>query len=164
MAEYFPSLEQIHYLLGDASDFPAYTSLPFDAICVDLYTESGYPNFVFDHLFWHKVRSGLEPEGVAIVNAFGLPAHLHPLIGETPQVQVIRAMQAEFRTVYALPYRRNMTLVGTSNTKPWPRKLNAVVDLRGVDSIIADLLPIRWALAQPVRVRDLPTAPIKWTN
>ena len=69
MNSFFPSLNQIHYIHGDASNFTHYINDSFDLICIDVYTEEGYPRFIFNDEFWDNLSSSLTKDGSVIINS-----------------------------------------------------------------------------------------------
>jgi hypothetical protein len=143
----FPTLPPVNYVIGDAREFNNYVSTSFDVICVDLFAETVCPEFVLQKPFWELIQSSLSPNGITIVNTWGLPSHLNPFDANTQQSHVIQRMVETFENVYTLPYRRNITLIGCQKI-PKPKKLTIDYELRELDSIFFDLLPKRWSLAQ----------------
>lgn len=134
---------------GDAVAYVAGSHGPYDAICVDIYTDEGYPGFLFDPTFWGDIDGCLRSNGVVVVNAFGLPEHLSPLRGPTPQHALVAALGQRWGDVRSLPCRRNMTLVaGREMSVQRSRAPSAA--LRGTDELIAHLWPARWSCADPV--------------
>lgn len=83
-------------VVGDAAHFTELGIGKFDAICIDLYDAAGYPRFVFTEEFWLRIRSALAPDGVVLVNAWGLPAHPHWSAGPSAQSRLARVVSSVF--------------------------------------------------------------------
>jgi hypothetical protein len=96
------------------------------------------------------VGAALARGGVVIVNGFGLPAHLRPWEGSTPQVRLAQAMQGALGYLYAMPYRRNATLIGSRDRVPEVHPRPPARELRGIDRVISELWLRRWRLAERI--------------
>ncbi len=160
-ADVFPEISNaINYVHGDASCFDELIQGKFDAICIDTYTDEGYPDFLFSDDFWEKVKHRLTSNGVAIINSMGLPTHLHPLQGDTPQARLVNQLKVHMNHVYSLPYRRSLTLV-CSNDTPQLRSIKPQYPLKKFDELIFNLFPLRWTLATK---SNMDMKPSKYTN
>lgn len=106
----FPNIE-INYIVGDAQFIKHLTKEKYDLICVDVFTETGCPEFLCNRLFWDNLKSILKNQGVVITNTWGLPTHLNPLEGDFHQNFILNALSLVFKNNNILPYRRNITVI-----------------------------------------------------
>jgi len=161
MSEFFPSIKGIRYILGDALHFVNHITSYMDVICVDLYTDEGYPYFLFQQNFWSLVQSTLQVNGKVIVNLFGLPEHLHPFSGKSPQLLVLRSMfAAGFKHIYSLPYRRNYTIIAYKDEREAPKPYYPKYELNEIDRLIFQLLSVRLSLADNINIISEPLEPV----
>ncbi|WP_340027396.1 hypothetical protein MHB71_20055 [Paenibacillus sp. FSL H7-0940] len=157
----FPDIHnRVHYIQGDASGFSEIIEGKFDAICIDTYTNDGYPDFIFGDTFWNQVKETLSPGGISIVNAMGLPTHLYPLQGDTPQARVLHQMRTQMNYVYSMPYRRSLTFI-CSNEEPQAKEVELQYELKKFDELIINMFPMRWNMARRVNIGMTPS---KYTN
>jgi len=162
--EYFPTLPPVKYLCGDAKIvIQSYVDY-FDVICVDLYTEEGYPSFTMSHQFWSHVSNALREGGTAIINAFGLPNHLNPLEGESVQKEFIRIVQQEFGQLRGLPHRRNITLFASKTSQIQLAPTNVPKALQGLDELFFLTMQKRWMYSDLIpEITEVPSS-IKLTK
>ncbi|MEJ8545582.1 hypothetical protein [Brevibacillus borstelensis] len=142
--DYFPEVSRkIKYVHGDGARVNEYFSTPFDVVCIDLYTDEGYPSFVLENEFWSMVTEILTPEGVVLFNSWGLPQHLRPFEGRTVHVQLAQIIQNYFKSVHLLPYRRNITFIANKQRVLNIHKRKSSYTLNDIDRIIVELIPHR---------------------
>ncbi|QSB17009.1 hypothetical protein JQS43_12500 [Natronosporangium hydrolyticum] len=110
---YFPSI-RFRMQVADAAQLMRDSVECFDLICVDLYDGASHPALVFDAGFWEDVRSRVADTGVVLVNCWGLPEHLRPFAGASPQRALGEVLRTVWEEVRYLPARRNTTFVLTS--------------------------------------------------
>jgi hypothetical protein len=117
-----------------------------DAICVDIYDDAGYPDFVFESDFWNSVLDALRPRGVVFINCWGLPGHLVPWTPPSPLPNLAHTISTSFPEMRYLKNRRNVTLVASvAPLRPLPRRPIALsASLSRQDRIIAECLAVRW--------------------
>ncbi|MFS0593219.1 hypothetical protein AB1L05_16680 [Cytobacillus horneckiae] len=149
MNSYFPLLKNIKYIHGDATNFENYTLEKFDLICIDIYTEKGYPDFIFNDNFWSKVSESLTKDGKVIVNSWGLPYHLNPLFGNSPQKGIANMLIKNYKSVYSLPYRRNITFI-CSNSLIEAKRINSMYELNVIDKLHLDLFLYRFTHSEKI--------------
>lgn len=111
-AEIFPDIK-FDAFACDALDFLENTKKSFDAIWVDLYSEDSYSPLNFNERFHELIRNRLTPDGVVLINAYGLPFQFSPLKSPGPQARLTHTLQQHFHFVSALPFRRNLTLIAS---------------------------------------------------
>ncbi|MFI7128044.1 spermidine synthase [Nonomuraea sp. NPDC050153] len=147
-ARHFPELA-VEMHMGDAWQYVRSNEGAFDAVCVDLYGAGGHADFVFDIDFWRDISKATTPGGVVLVNAWGLPSHLRPLSGDSPQHEIATLLRRIWEDVRYIPNRRNLTFIagfqGECRSVP-----ELPGDLSGIDKAIACLLPLRFRYASPV--------------
>ncbi|NUK32091.1 hypothetical protein HT574_19130 [Parageobacillus sp. VR-IP] len=152
--KYFPQINNLHFILNDAKDICNYLQKEkFDVVAVDLYTAEGYPDFTLKSTFWKDIKSLLRIDGMLIVNSFGLPFHLHPLEGESPQKKVVADILKHFNFVSYLPHRRNLTVIATDIDFN-PSFTTPNVKLSNQDLSLYNMLHIRWKYRYKIKNRN----------
>lgn len=106
----FPAVDLTAHV-ADACQFLADTNETWEIICVDVYQDDAYVEFMLDAEFWALVASRLSMGGAVMANAFGLPWHLEPLQPATPQCALVTRAAGQFPVAAAVPSRRNITLL-----------------------------------------------------
>jgi SAM-dependent methyltransferase len=101
---------------SDAMQFLADGSDPYDVICVDVYGDKKFIDYLSGRKFWELVRLRTSSTGFVMVNAFGLPWHLDPLTKNSLQTSMVRAAASAFDAMSIIPSRRNLTLLLSSST------------------------------------------------
>lgn len=145
LEEFFPNItKQLNYVLDDADNFLRnYTGLSFDTVCIDLYTDTGYPSIVFNGEFWSNIKKILSENGTVLFNSWGLPQQLEPLKINTAQTAIANIMINNFPYLSYLPHRRNITFIANF-TENIEIKNNICVDnLIGLDRVLMKFLPLR---------------------
>lgn len=145
----FPSINQVNYLYGDASKIKEFVTTSFDLICVDLFTDTHYPAFVLETSFWESIRSLLTSKGSIVVNTWGLPTHLSPFDGYTPQTRIIQLVHNCFKNTYSFPFRRNLTIVG-SQSEPNINDNLSNYKLHDLDRVYLDMFSLRWRIPHQI--------------
>lgn len=148
-SRHFPGI-RFEALAADAARFSELGIGAVDAVCVDLYDESGYPAFVFAQEFWLQLRPALSPGAVVLINAWGLPEHLHWSAGPSAQSRLTRVISSVFPEIAYLPYRRNITIVAAVTKPGIAARGPAPGELTAVDEAILRLLPARARRSAPL--------------
>ncbi|WP_216899919.1 spermidine synthase [Nocardia alni] len=114
---HFPDIgfDAVH---ADAADYMRFCDKTFDVIAVDLYTPDGHADCVFDERFWSDVLARLAVDGVLMVNVWGVPLYLDPLVGASPQAAVASLLEARVPTLRALPAHDNLTFLACADSEP----------------------------------------------
>lgn len=143
---YFPDVHvEVH--VEDAAMFVARGGV-FDVVCVDLFTQRGFPSFYFDREFWSAIHAMTHADGLVLANVWGFPLHLGPMSGDSPQREVGGLLTSLWPDVRRLTHRRNVTFAATSSAT-----LRTPPTLGGeTDNLVAALLPTRWRYAPAVTV------------
>lgn len=159
--DFFPNIsKRINYIHGDAAHLENYIHSKYDTVIIDLYNDEGYPDIVFQPHFWNQVKKVLSPQGIVLFNCMGLPTHLYPLEGNTPQTRCLRVLKNEFNHVYLAPYRRSLSIIA-SESPPSVRENSPNHHLKTLDKLILDLFQLRWKYAEKL---DHSMQPSKYTN
>ncbi len=151
-ANYFPEV-RFETIVADARRFTEHVEGAFDAICIDLYDDLGYPEFVFSVDFWAQVASVSSPvDGVVMTNAWGLPTHLGWSEHSEAQSAIAHGMRAALGPIRALPHRRNVTMISGDVAVPTELRITPSCEsLRSrIDMLQIRLLRLRAKLALPV--------------
>lgn len=147
--QHFPGAD-FRTVVADASSVLDGTER-YDLVVVDVFAGESYPDFVLAEPFWRRVRDALTPGGTALLNAWGLPEHLHPFTPPSPQHSLAELLAPLWPHASYLSCRRNMTVVlrDTPVTASVP-----VPDVRlsGVDEAVLALQRLRLAHAAEFRV------------
>ncbi|WP_431277628.1 hypothetical protein [Leifsonia poae] len=156
-ANYFPN---VHFetIVANAREFAEHVEGAFDAICVDLYDDLGYPEFVLLAEFWADVASFIAPvSGFVMANAWGLPTHLGWSENSEAQFAVAGAMQSALGPIRALPHRRNVTVFSGDVAFPMSRRVAPIESLHSrIDMLQIRLLRLRAVLARQVEGLEQP--------
>jgi hypothetical protein len=145
-------VETVH---ADAREYLRRCDRTFDVVAVDLYAADGYAEAAFDPGLWRDVRTRLAPGGVLLVNAWGLPHQLDPLVGASPQRAIVALIAKHFPDLLALPNRRNLTLIAGPDRRTAPPNFDG---LRPHDRAYLATLPARLSLAKIDTVIGEPAA------
>lgn len=119
---------------ADALSYLAEQSTTYDAIWADVYLEDGYSPLYFKNEFYRLASELLSPNGVLLLNGYGLPNQFEPLRRRGPQSMIARHLQNNFGFVGALPYRRNLTFIAGRN-KPVSSLSEAHPSLNALDKL-----------------------------
>ncbi|PEW80272.1 hypothetical protein CN424_08635 [Bacillus cereus] len=143
--KYFPFISRnIKFFDINAENiYDFFEGYQFDCICIDLYTNIGYPEFVFTINYLKKIKSLLSDNGLVILNAFGLPDHLHPLQGNNPQIYILGLLNQVFNNISYISNRRNMTMVSSMDDTPISLG-KPDVKLNSHDLLAYNMLNLRW--------------------
>jgi hypothetical protein len=148
----FPQL-RFCAIRSEALEYLGKTTEKFDVVVVDLYTREQYAPVVFSKNFHDLLANCLGPHGHIVCNAYGIPAHLDPFEGSSPQAFLARRFADKWGSVRYLPYRRNSTLIVGSDAFPGVDKELDVNGLKLGDRLALELMR--------VRIRSMPTAALK---
>ncbi|WP_164540986.1 spermidine synthase [Streptomyces abyssomicinicus] len=131
----------------------------YDLVVIDVYAGESYPAFILQEPFWQRVRRALAPGGTALLNAWGLPAHLEPLLPPSPQHRLASLLAPLWPDARYLSCRRNMTVVlrDASDAAPPPQAPSASPSasadgLTPTDQAVLALQRLRLAHAEEFRV------------
>lgn len=116
-AENFPLIE-FRTVQAEALEYLSKSTEQFDVIVVDLYTHVQYAPVVFADNFQDLLSERLHQSGHIVCNAYGIPTHLRPFEGSSPQAFLARRFHERWGSVFYLPYRRNVTLIVGHNLRP----------------------------------------------
>lgn len=122
----------------------------YDLVVIDVYAGESYPDFVLAEPFWRRVRDALTPGGTALLNAWGLPEHLHPFTPPSPQHTLARLLTPLWPYASYLSCRRNMTVV--LRDAPVAPATAPDVRMSGTDEAVLALQRLRLARAADFRV------------
>lgn len=153
-ARHFPSLD-FRTVHADARRFLEVSQSEFDAIWVDTYARDAYPELMQDAAFYELLERRLAPGGFVAVNTIGLPIHFAPLERDGIQRAVAANVTRVFGHVLALPYRRNLTLIGARD----PSKLHATEPhplLNELDARTLAQFPTRLSALEPITLNAAP--------
>lgn len=151
--ENFPSLA-FRTVQTEALEYLSRSGEQFDVIAVDLYTRERYAPAVFAPNFQDLLAERLRPDGHVVCNAYGIPTHLKPFEGKSPQAFLARRFADKWGSVRYLPYRRNATLiVGASEPPSIDDDLN-LTGLKLADRLALELIRIRVRSMPTVTLRD----------
>ncbi|WP_338919734.1 hypothetical protein V0M98_20790 [Pseudomonas silesiensis] len=146
-------------VVADAAHFLVVTPDRYDVIIVDLYTQSGYAQIVFDHGFHQLLKSRLNPLGHVVFNGFGVPMNLDPFNGPTPQAWFAHCLNDSWGDIHYLPHRRNATFI----VGPPPSTiLNTAPDVEFLcasDRLFMDIMSLRLRYLIPTNIRHAPLVP-----
>ena len=152
-AENFPHLA-FRTVRAEALDYLGNIGEQYDVIVVDLYTRRQYAPAVFHPNFQDLLAERLRPLGHIVCNAYGIPTHLRPFEGNSPQAFLAHRFADKWGTVRYLPYRRNATLIVGGNQLP---NINQDLDLGGLrlgDRLALELMRIRLRSMPTVLLND----------
>ena len=149
----FPRLA-FRTIRAEALEYLRKTGEQFDVIVVDLYTRHRYAPVVFARNFLDLLAERLRPLGHIVCNAYGIPTHLRPFEGNSPQAFLARRLADKWGTIRYLPYRRNVTLIVGHNQLPSFNKDLDSGDLRLGDRLALELMQIRLRSMPTVTLSD----------
>lgn len=150
--EYGPRSSRYTFHLNDATTFLSDSRESYDVVCVDLFSDVGYVNEYFDPDFWRLVDNNLKPDGIVAVNAWGLPRHLYPLSGSTPQAAVLQHVTSRWPWIAPIHFMRNTTIFASDQRPDAGRALTIPGTHSRIDTLLFRLLRLR--LDQAWRVTD----------
>ena len=101
----------IRVSVSDALDYLEKCNKQFDVIYVDMFTEDGYAEIVFDKRLYRAMHRKLDGSGAIVLNAYDIPCYLFPEIGSTVTVTLMNLLSDEFSEVLFLKHRRNSLLL-----------------------------------------------------
>lgn len=112
--QYFPNLRFMNEL-ADAETFATGIDPErSDVIFADLYTDEGAAACNWDEIFLQNLkRNRLLTDGYLVANLFGVPSHLRPLSPDLFAGRVVHLLKRNFKNVWVLPYRRNLTVIAS---------------------------------------------------
>jgi hypothetical protein len=146
----FP-LIKFEVIVSDALTYLQGALEKFDVIFVDLYTNESYAESMFDRELYSNLRACLNDGGHVAFNAFGLPSHLGPFSGATPQAYLAALLNESWDSIFLVPHRRNSTLIVGADIVGLPTP-EPSADLTTGDRVALRLLRFRLQFAQRVQV------------
>jgi hypothetical protein len=108
--EHFPSIGFATFC-DDAQTFLDKSRSQYSVIVVDLYTPEAASPLIFSERFHQSLKVLLEPGGVVVANCYGVPMHLAPFVGHSPQATFADAARRHWSYVAFIPHRRNALFV-----------------------------------------------------
>lgn len=149
-AEYFPEVS-FEAVFDDAESLGGIGEARlFDVVCVDIYDGNVYPPFVLDSSWWQWLRrTKLAPDGVLLVNAWGIPTHLEPFRGGSLQASFLAAIGGAFGRLEAHASRRNVTICTPLAKGRDIDVMSSIDHLVKVDQLWLRLLRQRFTSGQP---------------
>ncbi|MET8578917.1 hypothetical protein [Streptomyces sp. NPDC005012] len=153
--QHFPTV-RFDAVVADAAAFLD-GSDPYDLVVIDVYAGESYPAFILQEPFWQRVRQALAPGGTALLNAWGLPGHLEPLLPPSPQHRLATLLAPLWPDARYLSCRRNMTVVLRDTPAAAPLRTSAPASpvaegLTPMDRAVTALQRLRLAHAEEFRV------------
>lgn len=149
----FPQLK-FSTVTFEAKDYLKSRPATFDVIVVDLYTRDSYAPVVFCDEFHHLLRDRLNPGGHIVFNAYGIPIHLSPFKGKSPQAFLASKLATTWGCVRHLPYRRNATLIVGAKELPGITSVTDTSKLKLPDRIALRLIKVRLKTMPAVKVEN----------
>jgi hypothetical protein len=149
--QYFPCV-RVQVANTDARRYIRDCTHDVDALCVDVYDDAGYPDFVFEPDFWSSAFDALSRRGVLLVNCWGLPWQLNPWRPPSPLPNLVYAISTSFPAMRYVKNRRNVTIVASEAplARLPQRAVTTSTSLNRQDRIVAECLAIRWASSDAV--------------
>ena len=149
---FFP---EIHFetATSEAKEYLEKTEDVFDVIIVDIYLEAAYSHLVFDECFHSLLKKCVNRLGHIIFNAYGLPMHLRPFEGNSPQAYLAYSLHKSWDELWYLPYRRNATII--IGPKPTSKATHpARQNIKAADELFLKIMSIRILSMQEVLERN----------
>jgi spermidine synthase len=121
----------------------------FDAIWVDLYSNTGFISNSFSNDFIKYCEQGLSNEGRLYFNIFSAPC-FYNFFKPDPRLLNLKSKFINiFSETYLFPHRRNFTLVGAKNNFKYKTYQKESLALSPTDLLMNRMHNLRWALAEP---------------
>ena len=159
---YFPDISFIA-TVEDAWNYLRDNQKRLDALCVDVYDDGGYLDFLFEPSFWARAAGAIGEHGTLLVNSWGLPWQLDPWRRPSPLPELVSALRPWFPSIRYVKNRRNVTLICGMRLSPALdlRLVKVDATLERQDQIIARCMAMRYNVAEPApEVGSTPSAHI----